>query len=271
MKSEKIKKTIKEAYGKIAKDDSDSGCGCGCGTGADADNFAQSLGYTKKELAAIPDGANLALSCGNPMALAQLKEGETVLDLGSGGGFDCFLAANKVGETGYVIGIDMTPEMIERATENADKNGIKNVEFRLGEIEALPVDDSSIDAILSNCVINLSADKKKVFAEAYRVLKPGGRISISDIVLKKELPDKIKDSITSYIGCVSGAVHIDEYTRLVKDAGFDDVKVTEKAGFSEAEIPESENPIAKEVSCCMDKSDSIRDYIMSVYVEAKKG
>jgi SAM-dependent methyltransferase len=180
---------------------------------------------------AVPEGANLGLGCGNPVALASLKKGETVLDLGSGAGFDCFLAAQKVGAKGKVIGVDMTPEMLDKARENARKGKYKNVEFRLGEIENLPVADSSVDVIISNCVINLSPDKARVFAEAFRVLKPGGRLMVSDIVLLQELPDAIKNSVQAYIGCLSGAVMKAEYLRLIKKAGFKDVSILDESCF----------------------------------------
>jgi SAM-dependent methyltransferase len=179
----------------------------------------------------VPDGANLGLGCGNPIALASLSEGEVVLDLGSGAGFDCFLAANKVGKSGRVIGVDMTPEMLEKARENAEKGGYSNVEFRLGEIENLPAADNSIDVIISNCVINLSPDKKQVFGEAFRVLKPGGRLMVSDIVLLKELPDFIRDSVAAYVGCVSGALMKDEYLATISGAGFAGVQVLDEAVF----------------------------------------
>jgi len=176
-------------------------------------------------MSAVPEGANLGLGCGNPVAIASLKEGETVLDLGSGGGFDCFLAANAVGPKGKVIGVDMTPEMIALARENAEKGGYENVEFRLGEIENLPVADSSVDIIISNCVINLSPEKKKVFAEAFRALKPGGRIMVSDIVLLKELPDEIRNSVEAYISCIAGATLKDEYIGHIKAAGLEDIEI----------------------------------------------
>ena len=233
MKDEKVKRTVREGYAKIAKQD---GSCCGpvnsCCGGTDlARNISKSIGYTEEELKAVPKGANLGLGCGNPVALASLKEGETVLDLGSGAGFDCFLAADKVGKNGRVIGIDMTPEMVEKARENAEKGKYENVEFRLGEIEHLPVADRSVDIIISNCVINLSPEKNNVFMEAFRVLKPGGRLIISDIVLLKELPDSIKSSVEAYVGCVSGAVMKDKYIGAIKEAGFKEVRIIDETGF----------------------------------------
>jgi len=233
MKEEKIKKVVREGYARIAKQDS-SCCGpvnsC-CGSTDLAQDISQKIGYTEEEFKAVPEGANLGLGCGNPVALASLKEGETVLDLGSGAGFDCFLAADKVGENGRVIGVDMTPEMIEKARENAGKGNYGNVEFRLGEIENLPAADNSVDVVISNCVINLAPDKGRVFKEAYRVLKPGGRLMISDIVLLKELPDFIKNSIEAYVGCISGAIMRDEYIEAIKAAGFQEVRIIDETSF----------------------------------------
>ena len=233
MRKEEIKKVVREGYAKIAKQDS-SCCvpanSC-CGSTDLAQDTSKSIGYTEEELKAVREGANLGLGCGNPVALASLKEGETVLDLGSGAGFDCFLAANRVGNTGRVIGVDMTPEMIEKARENARKGNYQNVEFRFGEIENLPVADSSVDVVISNCVINLSPDKRRVFAEAFRVLKPGGRLMVSDIVLLRELPDFIKNSIEAYIGCLSGAIMKDEYIDAIKAAGFEKVRIIDETPF----------------------------------------
>ncbi|MBI5166645.1 MAG: arsenite methyltransferase [candidate division NC10 bacterium] len=266
MKREKIKKVVKEAYGKIAQ--GQEGCGC-APCGPDAREFAKSIGYSEEELKAIPDEANLALSCGNPTALASLKEGEVVLDLGSGAGFDCFLAAIKVGSNGKVIGVDMTPEMIEKARDNAKKNGVKNVEFRLGEIENLPVADNSVDVVISNCVINLSADKPKVFQEVYRVLKPGGRIAISDIALFKELPKRIQESIEAYVGCVGGAILIDEYRKIVEASGLRDVKITVK-GSSACIDPNTKDPIGRAILDSLGEDESLEGYVVSVYVEGYK-
>jgi arsenite methyltransferase len=233
MREEEIKKVVREGYAKIAKQDN-SCCvrsnSC-CGNTDLAQGISRNIGYTEEELGAVPEGANLGLGCGNPVALASLKEGETVLDLGAGAGFDCFLAARKVGDRGRVIGVDMTPEMIEKGRDNARKSNYSNVEFRLGEIENLPVADDSVDIVISNCVINLSPDKRRVFTEAFRVLKPGGRMMISDIVLLKGLPDFIKNSIEAYIGCLSGAILKDEYLRIIKAAGFQDVKIIFETSF----------------------------------------
>jgi len=233
MRKAEIKKAVREGYAKIAKQDS-SCCApvnsC-CGSTDLTQSTSKTIGYTEEELKAVPEGANLGLGCGNPVALASLKEGETVLDLGSGAGFDCFLAANRVGNTGRVIGVDMTVEMIEKARENARKGNYGNVEFRLGEIENLPLANNSVDVVISNCVINLAPDKRKVFTEAFRVLKPGGRLMVSDIVLLRELPDFIKDSIEAYIGCLSGAMLRDEYVDTIKAAGFETVSIVDETSF----------------------------------------
>ncbi len=189
------------------------------------------IGYSEEEILAVPDGANLGLGCGNPTALASLKEGERVLDLGSGAGFDCFLAAKKVGAKGKVIGVDMTPEMLDKARANAKKGNYSNVEFRLGEIENLPVADNSVDVIISNCVINLSPNKRRVFEEAFRVLAPNGRLMVSDIVLLKPLPTVVQESVEAYAGCIAGAEIKEAYLNLIREAGFSDVKVLEEKPY----------------------------------------
>lgn len=252
MHRDKIQKSVRETYGKIASE-SQKGCGCSCGE-PDAAEFAGTLGYTKEDLQGLPDEANLALSCGNPIALAELKEGESVLDLGSGAGFDCFIAARKVGDKGRVIGVDMTPEMIEKARANAEQNGIDNVEFRPGEIENLPLPESSVDVVISNCVINLSVDKLRVFREIYRVLKPGGRLAISDIVLLKELPEKIRENMNAYTACVSGALHIDRYVEHIRDAGFKELEVE----------------IGRSTICLDNDEDSLADVIASANIKGYK-
>jgi len=247
MKEDETRKIVRENYAKIAKQKS-SCCApvTSCCGGTDrAQEISKKMGYTEEELGTVPEGANLGLGCGNPVALASLQEGETVLDLGAGAGFDCFLAAGRVGDRGKIIGVDMTPEMVEKARDNARKGNYANVEFRLGEIENLPAGDNSVDAVISNCVINLSPDKKRVFIETFRVLKPGGRLMISDIVLLKELPDFIKNSIHAYVGCVAGAMLKDEYLKAVREAGFQDVKIIDETAFP-AELMISD-PIAKEI------------------------
>jgi len=233
MKDGDIRKAVRDGYAKVAKQ---SGSCCApaspcCGGADSAQTISRGIGYSEEELKSVPEGANLGLGCGNPTALASLQKGETVLDLGSGAGFDCFLAADRVGKQGKVIGVDMTPEMVERARENARKGSYTNVEFRLGEIEYLPVPDSSVDVVISNCVINLSLDKKKVFKETARALKSGGRLMISDIVLLKELPDSVRKSIEAYVGCIAGATMKDEYLKTIKAAGFQKVKIVEETSF----------------------------------------
>jgi SAM-dependent methyltransferase len=237
MNKEETKKIVREGYAKVATHQS-SCCGpvSSCGSTADASNdISKKIGYTDEELKAVPEGANLGLGCGNPVAISSLKEGETVLDLGSGPGLDCFLAAEKVGENGKVIGVDMTPEMLEKARENAAKGNYSNVDFRLGEIENLPVADNSVDVVISNCVINLSPDKESVFKETFRVLKPGGRIMVSDVVLSKELPDFVKNSDEAYVGCISGATLKDEYLKTIENAGFKEVEIVNEISIPVAD------------------------------------
>ena len=232
MDDQRIKEMVRKGYSEIASGER-SCCGpqSSCCGGYSAQEASGNIGYSQDDMSSVPEGANLGLGCGNPIALASLKAGETVLDLGSGAGFDCFLAAERVGDTGHVIGVDMTPEMISSARNNIASGQYENVEFRLGEIEHLPVSDSSVDAIISNCVINLSTDKRQVFTESYRVLKPGGRLIISDIVLLAELPQIVRDSVEAYIGCLSGALLKDAYVGLIRDAGFHDVTVLEETPF----------------------------------------
>lgn len=225
-KTNDIKKIVRDGYAKIAREGSSCCAPRSCyGNTNLAHDISKSVGYSADEMNAVPEGANLGLGCGNPVALASLKEGDVVLDLGSGAGFDAFLAAQRVGKTGRVIGVDMTTEMVDKATANARQGGYANVEFRLGEIEDLPVEDNSIDVIISNCVINLSPDKKSVFEEALRVLKPGGRLMVSDLVLVKELPDAIKQSVEAYVGCLAGAIFKGDYLTCIKAAGFKDIKI----------------------------------------------
>jgi len=274
MKKEDIKKIVRKDYGKIAKHDisccnSVSSC---CGNPDLAEDISRSIGYTEEELRASPEGANLGLGCGNPTALASLEEGEIVLDLGSGAGFDCFLAANKVGEKGQVIGVDMTPEMIDKARENAEKGGYRNVEFRQGEIENLPIENDSVDVIISNCVINLSPEKKQVFNEAYRVLKSGGRLVVSDIVLLKELPDYIKNSVEAYVGCISGAIVKDRYLDLINDAGFQDVNITDETSFPiELMLNDSTGQaIIKKANITEEELKKVGSFVVSIKLVCKK-
>ena len=273
MKDEEIRKAVRESYGKIALQDSAS-CGpansCGCGCGSTQDTMSKAIGYSDEELAAVPGGANLGLGCGNPTALASLKEGETVLDLGSGAGFDCFLAAEKVGGSGRVIGVDMTAEMIEKARENARKGGYRNVEFRLGEIENLPIADNSVDVMISNCVINLSPDKKRVFQEAYRALKPGGRVMVSDIALLKELPAVVKDSIEAYVGCVAGATTKEEYLATIASAGFKDMKIINEVSVKGLYDSDMVQELVAGSSVSPDVVKEAEESIVSMQIQATK-
>jgi len=221
MKKSEVKRAVKEAYGNIAESSGRAGCcSCGCGGPADSETISKAIGYSKDEMRAVPE-ANLGLGCGNPTALAGIREGDTVLDLGSGAGFDCFLASKKVGPNGRVIGVDMTEKMVEKAKALAEKHGYANVEFRLGDIESLPVEDGSVDVIISNCVINLAPDKSKVFEEARRVLKARGRLVLSDIVLLKDLTDEQRNDKRLLAGCVAGALMKDEYIGKLEMAGFE--------------------------------------------------
>jgi len=274
MDKEEIKKAVRERYGNIAKQGS-SCCGpagsC-CGSTDSAQSVSRSIGYSEEELQAVPEGANLGLGCGNPIALASIKEGEVVLDLGSGAGFDCFIAAKQVGSTGKVIGVDMTAEMLERARENARKGDFSNVEFRLGEIENLPVGDNQVDIIISNCVINLSTNKKRVFQEAFRVLRPGGRLMVSDIVLLKDLPGEIRNSVAAYVACIAGATTKNDYLEAIRAAGFEGTKVLEEAGYS-AELL-ANDPIAVEVAknlkLSRERARDLASSVISIKISAIK-
>ena len=275
MEEEEIKSTVRDAYSKVAKREISiplNPLKCCCTKGDLSHDISRAVGYNEEELASVPEGANLGLGCGNPTALASLKEGETVLDLGSGAGFDCFLAANAVGATGLVIGVDMTPEMIEKARANARKGGYSNVDFRLGELEHLPAADSSVDVIISNCVINLTPDKAAVFREAFRVLKPGGRLAVSDMVLLKELPDVVKQSVAAYVGCLSGAIMKDAYIATIRAAGFEDVRTVEEASFPldyMANDP-SAQAIRDSINLTPDELRDLADSVVSIKVTGKK-
>lgn len=258
VKHDEIRQAVRQQYGRVAAIE---GCGCGpacCGeTTATADTLSQALGYSADETAIVPEGSNMGLGCGNPQAIANLKAGETVLDLGSGGGFDCFLAARQVGDSGKVIGVDMTPTMVSKARANAEKGGYRNVEFRLGEIENLPVADGTVDAIISNCVINLSPNKHRVFAESYRVLKPGGRLAISDVVAFAELPEDIRQDMALFTGCMAGASLISELEEMLRTNGFQQIRIArrdESKAFIRDWAPGA----------------AITDYVVSATIEAIK-
>jgi SAM-dependent methyltransferase len=249
---EEIRTSVRDRYGAIARDKgSDCGCSPQCCTPASA------LGYSTEELALAPEGANLGLGCGNPQAIAALKPGETVLDLGSGGGFDCFLAAKAVGASGKVMGVDMTHEMIAVSRKNASKSSYTHVEFRLGEIEHLPVADASVDVIISNCVINLSPDKPQVFREAFRVLKSGGRLAVSDMVASGKLSDQLRGDLASYSACIGGASPVDELTTMIKAAGFTEVHIEPK---------EESRSFVKDWA----PGKGVEDYVLSATIEAVK-
>ena len=250
MGEKEVKEFVKKRYGEIAQ--TIDSCGCGCGCKPSATDIAFQIGYSEEDLKNVPDASSMGLGCGNPVALARLKEGETVLDLGSGGGIDVFLAAKKVGPKGKVIGVDMTKEMINKATTTAEKYGYENVEFRMGEIENLPVESNSLDAVISNCVINLSPDKEKVFQEAYRILKPGGRIMISDLVTEGELPEEVRKSFDAWAGCVAGALEKGQYLDIIRQVGFKNVRVISESVYD------------------IDVPGDLRAKITSVQVEAFK-
>ncbi len=260
--AEKIRESVRKRYGEIASQ-SQTGCGCapsGCCSGPAPEPqgiSALQVGYSQEEVQAVPVGANLGLGCGNPQAIAALQPGETVLDLGSGGGFDGFLAARQVGSTGQVVGVDMTAEMVAKARENAGEAGYAKVEFRLGEIEHLPVADASVDVILSNCVINLSPDKPQVFREAFRVLRPGGRLAISDIVAMATMPEEMRNDLALYAGCIAGAATKAELETMLREAGFDQIRIQPK---------EESRRLIREWA----PGRKIEDYIVSATIEAVK-
>jgi arsenite methyltransferase len=256
LEQDQVRDAVRNQYGRVAEGQSSS-CGTSCCGSAEPTAVSSALGYSDAELAAVPEGANLGLGCGNPQAIAALKAGETVLDLGSGAGFDCLLAARQVGIDGRVIGVDMTPAMVSRARANAGKAGASNVEFRLGEIEHLPVADASVDVIISNCVINLSPDKAQVFAEAFRVLRPGGRLAIADVVAFAELPPAIREDMALLTGCVAGAAQIGELEAMLAQSGFTAIDIRprdESRRFMPAWAP----------------GVPITDYVISANIEAVK-
>ncbi len=269
-----IRETVKERYGKIAERQRPAASCCGEGAPSTAEVISEAVGYGKTEMESVPDGANLGLGCGNPVALAALREGDTVLDLGSGAGFDCFLAAKRVGPTGRVMGVDMTPEMLAKARVNATKGGYSNVEFREGHIEALPVEDNSVDVIISNCVINLSPEKAKVFKEIQRVLKPGGRFFISDLVLLEELPASLKSLPEVYCACIGGASLKKDYFAAMAAAGLRDVRIAKEAHYPSELFVEDERAreLVRKIPG-LKTEDLVRasQSVVSVQVEGKKG
>ncbi len=265
---EKIRDTVRQGYTDIAKGKS-GGC---CGSSA-PDKLAEGIGYSPEELEILPEGANMGLSCGNPTALAELRPGQVVLDLGSGGGFDVFIAARKVGPTGRAIGVDMTPDMLSKARAGiakfTEKTGLANVEFRLGEIEHLPVADRSVDVVISNCVINLSPDKPQVWKEIARVLKPGGKACVSDLALKKQLPEAVFRSAAALVSCVAGAVLIEDTIQMAKQTGLRDIQVDEKA-YSIDVMADCNDPLYRQVKDSLPTGAKLGDYVISVNITAFK-
>ncbi len=275
---EAIREKVRAGYSEIAETGALSCCSpatepvSAC-CGGSADGLAQELGYDAVDLAALPEGANVGLSCGNPTALASLSEGETVVDLGSGGGLDVFLAAHKVGPTGRAIGVDMTPSMLTKARRNTvnfvQQTGLDNVEFRLGEIEHLPLPDNSADVITSNCVINLSPDKPQVYREVFRVLKPGGRLAISDLALLRPLPKTVEEMVAALVGCVAGASRMDDLRVMVTEAGFTDIELTPEPVFTEAQQA-SQGGLWNEIARHLPADLKPSDYVTSLNITAKK-
>ncbi|MCL1915506.1 MAG: arsenite methyltransferase [Desulfovibrionaceae bacterium] len=273
LKIQTVKETIRVGYAAIATEQHSSCCSSRCCGNADPTRLAQAVGYDAESLASLPDGANMGLSCGNPIAIAALQEGQIVLDLGSGGGFDVFQAGEKVTASGRVIGVDMTPEMLAKARRNIEqyrqRTGLDNVEFRLGEIEYLPVPDASIDVVLSNCVINLSPDKPQVWHEIFRVLKPGGKVSVSDLALLKPLPDKLQEMAAALVGCVAGAALVEDTRVMLEKAGFTSIVLTPKPDYVRSML-EWNDPLYKEIAETLPKDEKMADYVVSLSIEARK-
>ncbi len=272
-RDEAIRRSVRDAYGKRARDNRSCIEHTCCGEETTADSFAAALGYGEDEFAELPEGANLGLSCGNPTAVASLRPGETVLDLGSGGGFDVFIAARKVGAAGRSIGVDMTPDMVEKARANAKSfkgaTGLSNVDFRLGEIEHLPVADSSVDVVISNCVLNLSPDKHQVWREIARVLKPGGRAAISDLALLRPLPKAVRKSVRALVGCIAGAALVDDMREMVRAAGLVDAVFESSSRYTDR-LAEGDDELFAEISQKLPPGTQPSDFVTSLNVTAKK-
>jgi arsenite methyltransferase len=269
---EQIRQHVREGYAQIAQGGGSCGSASCCGSGA-ASQVAQAVGYSEAELATLPEGANMGLSCGNPTAIAALQPGEVILDLGSGGGFDVFIAGQKVGKDGRVIGVDMTAEMIAKARANIaayrERTGLDNVEFRLGEIEHLPVADASVDVVISNCVLNLSPDKSQVWREIARVLRPGGRVAVSDLALLRPLPEEVLSMVQARVGCVAGAVLVDETRRMMLAAGLARVTLTPKPSYVES-MNEWKDPLYRRILELLPAGTKISDVITSLDIAAIK-
>lgn len=268
-----VRETVRTGYAAIATGSQSSCCNTGCCGQLNPANLAKAVGYDATSLEVLPDGANMGLSCGNPLAIAALQEGQTVLDLGSGGGFDVFQAGVKVKATGRVIGVDMTPEMLALARKNIaqyrEHTGFDNVEFRLGEIEYLPLPDNSVDVAISNCVINLSPDKPQVWREIFRVLKPGGTVSVSDLALVKPLPDNIREMAAALVGCVAGAVLVDETKAMLERTGFSSITLTPKPEYVKM-MQELNDPLYQEIVQALPEGSDLADYVVSLSISAKK-
>jgi len=273
MKEREIKRAVREGYARIAKRATSyyASRDC-CGCAGVPEEICRRLGYTEEEIQAAPPGSNLGLGCGNPVALADLKEGEVILDMGAGAGFDCFLASSRVGPKGMVIGVDLTSEMVDKARANALKGGYTNIDFRQGDLENMPVADAFVDVVISNCVINLVPNKKLVFKEAFRVLKPGGRLAVSDVVLQKELPDFVRRSTEAYIGCLAGAILKEEYIRIIESVGFGDVRIAEESAFPiESLVCESSGPAPNDMPKISEEQlRELEDSVSSVKLAALK-
>jgi SAM-dependent methyltransferase len=271
--NEQVRETVRTGYAAIATGRHSSCCFSPRSGHADPTRLARAVGYDEQSLANLPEGANMGLSCGNPVAIAALREGQTVLDLGSGGGFDVFQAGEKVKSSGRVIGVDMTPEMLAKARKNIEyyrqRTGMDNVEFRLGEIEYLPVPDAGVDVVLSNCVINLSPDKAKVWREVFRVLKPGGKVSVSDLALLKPLPDNIRELTAALLGCVAGAVLMDETRAMLEKTGFTSIVLTPNPDYVR-NMQSWNDPLYKQLAETLPEGEEIADYVVSLSIEAKK-